>query len=884
LLYVAVNGGNSDEGEYSLLVINVSDPTSPQQINDFSFDNFIYEVVVDGDNAYVAVDGNTGMQVVDISDLADLSQVAAGDLYSSTIAVSGNYAYVDDYPGMTAVAISDPADPQQVNSLDVPGSTKSITIGGGQAYVASGPVGFSLVESTGNGDIIPPDAPASLTATVENGQVVLSWSASSGSDVRDYRIYRGATPKPTKQIATVATGTESFTDTEVSSNGAAYHYRITAVDDAGNESSFSEEVNTAGPAPPAGLTASGSDKQVTLAWVVNAENDVTGYNVYRGTASFSNPAAVTKVNGSALVTDSTYTDSTVSNRTTYHYRIAAVDDAGNESNLSEEVSVTPQDRIAPAVPTELTASAEDENIRLTWTASSSADVTEAFLYRTALGSTRTLLDTLASNATSYTDATAELRVRYYYQLKVRDEAGNESSFSESATTFLAPAEVTYDVAKDFGDASESADYRLVALPGRETRPLSDVLTGKAGAGWRAFRQSESGDSLTAYREVSGGFSFGPGKGFWVIAKEGLSTSATAPSVEIADDGTYNLDLHAGWNIISNPTGKSLSWSAVQAASNNASQPLWSFEDGSYERTDTLASTVAEGRAYYFFNQNDRGELVFPYAPDTSDRDAAQAQLATRQETDTDASNWSLGLTASRTAPSPKSSTRRSRAYHATVRVGVAEAAALGFDRRDQPAPPGRFEPVSLGLLSKTDSLELATEYRPSASDENGQRFRLMLRSKPGHEVTIQTQEEDQLPSGRHALLLREATGERFSLSEAARFTPDEKKEQLRLLVGTDNFVEEAAEEVAPSESKLVGSYPNPFRQRATIAYDIASESEVRLMVYDVLGREVRTLVDERQSAGRRKATLQARSLSSGVYVFRLRIGDHVETGRLVLVR
>jgi hypothetical protein len=56
------------------------------------------------------------------------------------------------------------------------------------------------------------------------------------------------------------------------------------------------------------------------------------------------------------------------------------------------------------------------------------------------------------------------------------------------------------------------------------------------------------------------------------------------------------------------------------------------------------------------------------------------------------------------------------------------------------------------------------------------------------------------------------------------------------------------------------------------------------MVYDVLGREVRTLVDERQSAGRRKATLQARSLSSGVYVFRLRIGDHVETGRLVLVR
>jgi hypothetical protein len=52
----------------------------------------------------------------------------------------------------------------------------------------------------------------------------------------------------------------------------------------------------------------------------------------------------------------------------------------------------------------------------------------------------------------------------------------------------------------------------------------------------------------------------------------------------------------------------------------------------------------------------------------------------------------------------------------------------------------------------------------------------------------------------------------------------------------------------------------------------------------MLGRKVKTLVDERQSAGRKTATLRARSLASGVYVFRLQIGDHAETGRLVLVR
>jgi 5-hydroxyisourate hydrolase-like protein (transthyretin family) len=57
-----------------------------------------------------------------------------------------------------------------------------------------------------------------------------------------------------------------------------------------------------------------------------------------------------------------------------------------------------------------------------------------------------------------------------------------------------------------------------------------------------------------------------------------------------------------------------------------------------------------------------------------------------------------------------------------------------------------------------------------------------------------------------------------------------------------------------------------------------------LVVYDMLGRKVKTLVDERQSAGRKTATLRGRALSSGVYVFRLQIGDYTETGRLVHVR
>ncbi|WP_409070428.1 T9SS type A sorting domain-containing protein [Aliifodinibius sp. S!AR15-10] len=55
-------------------------------------------------------------------------------------------------------------------------------------------------------------------------------------------------------------------------------------------------------------------------------------------------------------------------------------------------------------------------------------------------------------------------------------------------------------------------------------------------------------------------------------------------------------------------------------------------------------------------------------------------------------------------------------------------------------------------------------------------------------------------------------------------------------------------------------------------------------MYNVLGRKVATLVDQQQAPGRKQATFQAESLASGVYFFRLQIGQVLETGRLTLIK
>jgi hypothetical protein len=94
----------------------------------------------------------------------------------------------------------------------------------------------------------------------------------------------------------------------------------------------------------------------------------------------------------------------------------------------------------------------------------------------------------------------------------------------------------------------------------------------------------------------------------------------------------------------------------------------------------------------------------------------------------------------------------------------------------------------------------------------------------------------------------------------------------------------AAEEAMPAKYLLHQNYPNPFNPSTTIKYELPKSSVVRLSVYDILGREVLVLVNERRDAGVHEIKYDGSGLSSGVYLYRLTVGSFVETRKLVLVR
>lgn len=84
--------------------------------------------------------------------------------------------------------------------------------------------------------------------------------------------------------------------------------------------------------------------------------------------------------------------------------------------------------------------------------------------------------------------------------------------------------------------------------------------------------------------------------------------------------------------------------------------------------------------------------------------------------------------------------------------------------------------------------------------------------------------------------------------------------------------------------KLFPNYPNPFNSTTRFKFELPRTAEVRLSLYDILGREVSALVSERKDAGVHEVRFDGSALASGIYLYRLQAGSYVQTRRLLLLK
>jgi surface protein len=101
--------------------------------------------------------------------------------------------------------------------------------------------------------------------------------------------------------------------------------------------------------------------------------------------------------------------------------------------------------------------------------------------------------------------------------------------------------------------------------------------------------------------------------------------------------------------------------------------------------------------------------------------------------------------------------------------------------------------------------------------------------------------------------------------------------------GSTSYSETITVERGVDKVQLLGTAPNPARQRATVRYALPEEQDITVRLYDVLGRQVRTVVDGRQE-GRHEQAVDVSELPSGVYVLRLEADGQVRTQKLTVVQ
>ncbi|UZO82095.1 hypothetical protein NBT05_06380 [Aquimarina sp. ERC-38] len=272
------------------------------------------------------------------------------------------------------------------------------------------------------------------------------------------------------------------------------YFKIVAMGKAGiNSESFTTLIqpeDNEPPQPPVGMTATINTLGVVqLLWQKNSEPDLLGYRIYRA----NNPEAEFSQITQKEVRNNSFTDTIAINSTNkyIYYKLKAEDLRYNSSGFSKILKIQKPDNTPPSPPVITSYKVQENEVFLSWVASTSDDVTNHLVYRKNLTKSAKVWELVAKmvpEATTYKDAKIKSNHKYVYTIVARDQSGLESSPANPVTIVTEQKAIKKDAIK------------LNAVANREIRfiKVSWKVTGNEVTTCRLYK-SEAGEKLKLYQ-------------------------------------------------------------------------------------------------------------------------------------------------------------------------------------------------------------------------------------------------------------------------------------------------------------------------------------------------------------------------------------------------
>jgi titin len=307
-----------------------------------------------------------------------------------------------------------------------------------------------------------PSAPTSLSASAfSTTEIDLAWSDNSSHE-SGYEILRSEDNVNFTEVTTTAADANSYNDTGVH-EGGTFYYLVQAIGDGGASATASASAITAPTAPSSFTVTPVTANRIDLAWADNS-NGETGHTIERSTDGGTNWNPLTTVGAGVT----TYSDTTVSEASSYNYRVRA------DRSTAHSSFATGNATTVPATPTSLASSvpAGSPRVTLTWT-DNSAGENGYEIQRSTDGTNWSTVTTTAANAATYSDSSVVEGTTYQYRIRATSAAGN-SDFSGTTTASTLPATPTSLVATAISgtrvdltwtdNSTAEAGYKVERLP------------------------------------------------------------------------------------------------------------------------------------------------------------------------------------------------------------------------------------------------------------------------------------------------------------------------------------------------------------------------------------------------------------------------------------